>query len=87
MAKQKRGLKRGARRGSSRRLIDWIAEYPQILPILDRHGVSFCAGCYLTLNKTPEEAAAYHAVLDVSGFLGELRAAGLPIGGLKNERV
>ena len=43
----------------NRKLYHLIRQYPQILPILDRYGISFCAGCYLTLTKTPKEAAAF----------------------------
>jgi hypothetical protein len=47
----------------------------RVLEVLDRHGVSFCAGCYLTLFSSPEKAAAYHAVGDRKTFLKELRQA------------
>lgn len=50
----------------------------KVLEVLDRHGVTFCAGCYLTLFSSPEKVAAYHAVPDVRLFLAELRAAAAP---------
>jgi len=78
MEKQKRPIKRSSRRGSSRTaltqsLAKLIEKHPEILPILDRYGVSFCAGCYLTLSKTPKQAAAYHAVPNPIQFVEELR--------------
>jgi iron-sulfur cluster repair protein YtfE (RIC family) len=56
----------------NRKLYHLIRQYPQILPILDRYGISFCAGCYLTLTKTPKEAAAFHAAPDAEKFLRDL---------------
>ncbi len=47
----------------------------RVLEVLDKHGVTFCAGCYLTLFSSPEKAAVYHAVPDVKAFLEELRKA------------
>lgn len=46
-----------------------------VLEVLDKHGVTFCPGCYLTLFSSPERAAVYHAVPDVKAFLRELKAA------------
>jgi hypothetical protein len=46
-----------------------------VLEVLDKHGVTFCAGCFITLFSSPEKAAAYHAVPDVKAFLRDLRAA------------
>jgi iron-sulfur cluster repair protein YtfE (RIC family) len=57
----------------SQKLYHLIRQYPQILPILDRYGISFCAGCYLTLTKTPKEAAAFHGVPDIEEFLEDLK--------------
>ncbi len=53
-------------------LFDLICRHPEILPVLDRHGISFCAGCFLTLEKTPEEAAAYHGAPNAQEFLHDL---------------
>lgn len=47
----------------------------EVLEVLDRHGVTFCAGCFITLFSAPEKAAAYHAVPDPKAFLRELLAA------------
>lgn len=46
-----------------------------VLEVLDKHGVTFCAGCFITLFSAPEKAAAYHAVPDVKAFLRDLQAA------------
>lgn len=52
-----------------------IARHPKVLKVLDKHGVGFCAGCYLTLFSPPERVAAYHAVPDRRRFLSDLAAA------------
>ena len=49
-----------------------IAKHPEALHLLDKHGITFCAGCFLTLFATPERAAVYHAVPDPKKFLAEL---------------
>ncbi len=49
-----------------------IGENPRVLKILDRYGIVFCPGCYLTLFSTPAKAAAYHAVEDKKAFLKDL---------------
>ncbi len=59
----------------NKKLYDLIRQYPEILPILDRYGISFCAGCFLTLDKTPKEAAAYHGAPDAQKFLRDLSRA------------
>ncbi len=59
----------------NQKLHELIRQYPEILPILDRYGISFCAGCYLTLTKTPKEAAAFHAAPDAQKFLKDLSRA------------
>lgn len=82
MEKTRRGVKRASRQGASRTaptesLAKLIEKHPKILPILDRYGISFCAGCFLTLTKTPQQAAAFHAVPDIKKFLEELRSQGI----------
>lgn len=47
----------------------------EVLEVLDRHGVHFCAGCYLTFSSPVEKAAAYHAVPDTKKLLKELARA------------
>ncbi len=47
----------------------------QVLRVLDRHGITFCAGCYLTLFASPKKAALYHAVPNVEKFLADLKRA------------
>ncbi len=66
---------RARRRPSSlnRPLGALIRENPKILRLLDKHGITFCPGCFLTLFSVPARAAAYHAVPDPESFLSELR--------------
>jgi hypothetical protein len=47
----------------------------KVLAVLDKHGITFCAGCYLTLFASPQKAAAYHGVPDVEKFMADLRRA------------
>lgn len=47
----------------------------KVLAVLDKHGITFCAGCYLTLFAAPEKAAVYHAVPNVEKFMADLRRA------------
>jgi len=50
-----------------------IGKNAKVLSVLNKHGVHFCAGCYLTLFSPLEKAAAYHAVPNVKKFLDDLR--------------
>lgn len=52
-----------------------LKRHPRLLRVLDKHGVTFCSGCYLTLTSPLERAAAYHAVLDLEGFLKDVARA------------
>ena len=54
------------------KLGDLIARDPRVLHVLDKHGVTFCAGCYLTLFASPQKAAVYHAVPKLKKFLADL---------------
>ncbi|MBI4370137.1 MAG: hypothetical protein HY547_07905 [Elusimicrobia bacterium] len=57
---------------------------PFLIKILDRHGVHFCAGCFITLTAPLEKAAAYHAVPNIPKFLNDLKkAAGNKASGCK----
>ena len=67
--------RKSATKLEDQKLYDLIRQYPEILPILDRYGISFCAGCFLTLDKTPKEAAAYHGAMDAQKFLRDLSRA------------
>lgn len=58
-----------------RPLGELIDDNRKVLAVLDKHGITFCAGCYLTLFASPEKAAVYHAVPDVKKFLADLRRA------------
>ena len=51
----------------------FLKENPSILQVLDRHGVHFCAGCFITLFSPLKKVAAYHAVPDLDKFLDDLR--------------
>ena len=58
--------------GRSKVLGELIAHDARVLKILDKHGITFCAGCYLTLFASPERAAVYHAVPHPKKFLKDL---------------
>lgn len=71
-------MRRRARRtpaAPARSLVPLIRKSPAVLEVLDRHGVHFCAGCYLTLASPLDRVAAYHAVPDLGRFLGDLAQA------------
>jgi len=57
---------------SQKDLATLIRKHPRLIGLLHKHGVHFCAGCYLTLSSPPERAAAYHGVPDVKQFLREI---------------
>ncbi len=71
MAAKGGSLSRAAPPGR-RTLGSLIGENPRVLKVLDRYGIVFCPGCYLTLFSTPAKAAAYHAVEDKKAFLEDL---------------
>lgn len=73
MAKSRKHARKPALAG--RKLIDLIGRGPKVLEVLDRHGVTFCAGCYLTLNSPLKTVAGYHAVPDARKFLEDLDRA------------
>ena len=82
MARKKHGsLKRSGRKPASpaafegARLGDLIARNPEVLHLLDEYGITFCAGCFLTLMSSPERAAVYHAVPKPKKFLKDLEKA------------
>lgn len=52
---------------------DLIGRSPKVLKLLDAYGITFCAGCYLTLFASPEKAAVYHAVPNPKKFLADLK--------------
>ena len=66
---------RGKRSLARKTLISVMKANPGALEVLDRHGVTFCAGCYLTLSSSLERAAAYHAVPSLARFLKDLERA------------
>ena len=72
MAKRKHGK---AGQLAPKPLGELIGANKRVLAVLDKHGITFCAGCYLTLMSPPERAAVYHAVPDVERFLSDLRRA------------
>ena len=65
---------RARRRLSQPALGELIAGDPRVLKLLDENGITFCAGCYLTLFSSPERAAVYHAVPNPRRFVAELEA-------------
>ena len=74
----KRALRRKARPNGklkSQILGALIKKHPKVLEVLDKHGVTFCAGCYLTLFSPLDRVAAYHAVPDFKKFLADLNRA------------
>ena len=57
-------------------LIPLIRANPErMLDLLDKHGVTFCAGCYLTFSGPLERVAAYHAVPHLNLFLADVQKA------------
>ena len=76
MAKGTRARKGGRPGPLERELLGpLLRKSPALLHVLDEHGVSFCAGCYLTLFSTLDRVAAYHAVPDRKKFLADVRKA------------
>jgi len=60
--------------GGGTTLLDLLRRDPErVLRVLDRYGVYFDAGTFITLTAPLEKAAAYHAVPDVKRFIRELR--------------
>jgi hypothetical protein len=55
-------------------LLELLQRDPErVLRVLDRYGVYFDAGTYITLTAPLEKAAAYHAVPDAKKFIRELK--------------
>lgn len=75
MAKAKRAKRSGQVKRVPGRLADLIGKHPALLEVLDRHGVSFCSGCYLTMTSPLEKVAAYHAVPDLNRFMADVKKA------------
>lgn len=65
---------RARRRLKQPPLGELIGRDPRVLELLDRYGITFCAGCYLTLYSSPERAAVYHAVPRPKRFVADLEA-------------
>ena len=72
MAKRKHGrVAKTGRKGP--RLIELLQkDQRRVLTVLEKHGVYFDAGTFITLLATPEKVAAYHAVADRAAFLRDL---------------
>lgn len=56
-------------------LPELVRKNPRVLEVMHDHGVSFCAGCYLTLTSPMDRVAAYHAVPDLETFLADIKKA------------
>ncbi|MDE2313698.1 MAG: hypothetical protein KGL04_05960 [Elusimicrobia bacterium] len=54
---------------------DLLRRKPEIIHVLDRYGINFCASCYLTLFSPIEDVPGFHAVTDRKKFLADLRRA------------
>lgn len=62
--------------GKNRTLYEILKENEHaVLEVLEKHGVYFDAGTFITLSSSPEKAAAYHAVPDLKAFLKDLEKA------------
>ena len=46
-----------------------------VLKVLEKHGVYFDAGTYITMSSRLERVAAYHAVPDAKAFVRDLHTA------------
>lgn len=59
--------------GKERTLYDLLKQDEhKVLEVLEKHGVYFDAGTYITMSASLEKVAAYHAVPDVKAFLKDL---------------
>ena len=71
MTKRKHGHLASARRQPV--LLELLKkDQSRVLRVLEKHGVFFDAGTYITLTAPLEKAAAYHAVLDKKKFVRDL---------------
>ena len=71
MAKRKHGRKALKRRPVT--LLDLLKkDQTRVMRVLDRHGVYFDPGTFITLTAPLEKAAAYHAVKDKKRFVADL---------------
>jgi len=52
-----------------------LRRHPKVLQVMEKHGVTFCAACYLTLFSPIGKVPGFHAVPDKKKFLADLRAA------------
>lgn len=52
-----------------------LRDHPGVLPVLDAHGIVFCAGCYLALMDPISDVVGYHAVHDPDAFAQDLERA------------
>ncbi|MHB2025626.1 MAG: hypothetical protein ACYCPQ_03160 [Elusimicrobiota bacterium] len=52
-----------------------LRRHPKILSVLDKHGITFCPGCFLTLLSPIKDAPGFHALPNAGKFLADLRRA------------
>ncbi|ASS76695.1 hypothetical protein CIG75_18110 [Tumebacillus algifaecis] len=50
-----------------------VQAYPEAIEVFDKHELTFCAGCYITLFSELEKAAGYAAVQDVDRMISDLQ--------------
>ncbi|TCP56050.1 hypothetical protein EV586_103710 [Tumebacillus sp. BK434] len=51
-----------------------VHRYPEAVEVFDKHELTFCAGCYVTLFSELEKAAGYAAVQDLEEMICDLKA-------------
>ena len=62
--------------GKERTLYDILkTDEHAVLEVLEKHGVFFDAGTYITMSAPLDKVAAYHAVPDLKAFLADLEKA------------
>jgi iron-sulfur cluster repair protein YtfE (RIC family) len=47
--------------------------FPETIEVFEKHELSFCAGCYVTLFSEIEKAAGYAAIKDVDQLIDDLK--------------
>jgi iron-sulfur cluster repair protein YtfE (RIC family) len=50
-----------------------VLKYPEAVEVFERHELTFCAGCFVTLFSEIEKAAGYAAVKDLDAMIADLK--------------